>query len=377
MIRIILFVLLFLNAQIVIAQQSKDSLEVKANAQIYNEPDSAIAILNQLINKSESPSLKIKYYLLQSTAYIAKRDLDQSFKSMKKAQDLLKFIDDDKAKASVLVNVAIQYQQMELLSNSFENLESAEKLSLKLPDTMVAKYSMLGIIYAVRGTNYRTQSNPKLALEKFSTAITYFNKYKKTAFRNSNLSVIYYNIGYCYQELKDFEKARLSFLKSLELAKSNKATSLEAFALKGLGELYFYEQDYTKSLDYLNLSEAKANNIGDLILNKGIFLLKANNYLALKQTDLYRDYYKKYQAVDLQKQENEMTIISKSIDDNRVAHRLIIDEDNKASSILNISLVLVSLFALSMLVFFISKRIRINRLLAKEINEKFSQRKIS
>ncbi|WP_300671470.1 tetratricopeptide repeat protein [Soonwooa sp.] len=374
----IILLFLFLNVQFFFAQSSsRDSLEAVASSQIHNEPDKAIKTLNKLVAEAQNPSIKVRYYLLLSTAYIAKRDLDQSFKSMKKAQDQLKYIDDDKAKASVLLNVAIQYQQMELFSNSFENLESAEKLSLKLPDTMTSKYSMLGIIYTVRGINYRTQSNPELALEKFSTGISYFNKYKKTVSRNSNLSVIYYNIGYCYVELKNFEKSKEAFQKSLELATNNKASSLEAFALKGLGELYFYDQDYQTSLSYLDKAESKADNIGDLILNKGIYLLKANNYLALKQTDLYRDYYKKYQAVVSQKQENEMTIISKSIDDTRDANRLIINEDNASSRLLNIIAVVVSLLVLAILGFFISKRLKLNHLLTKEINEKFSQRKVS
>ncbi|WP_300671482.1 tetratricopeptide repeat protein [Soonwooa sp.] len=369
------FLFFFLNVLLVFGQPT--DLDYRIRSQIYSDPNKAIFSLDSLINKSKVPGDKLKYYLLLSTAYTSKRDLDKSFESIKKAQDLLKYINDDKAKASVLLNIAIQYQQMELFSNSFDNLESAESLAVKLPDTMVIKFSTLGMIYGIRGTNYRIQDNPELALEKFYKSIWYFNKYKKGVFRESNLSVIYYNVGYCYLELKNFDKAKSSFLESLELATNNKALSLEAYALKGLGELYFYEQDYSQALNYLDQAEAKASNVRDLTLDNGIYLLKANNYLALKQTDLYRDYYEKYQAVVSQKQESEMAIIGKSIDDMREANRLIINENIASSQRLNIVIIVVNFLVLAIIGFFISKRLKINRLLAKDINEKFSQRKLS
>lgn len=357
--------------------QSKDALIEKANSQIHNEPDKAIESFKKLLSTEKDSKKKIKYYLLMSSAYISKRDLDQSFKAMKSAQELSNEIDDNKTKASVLINVAIQYQQMELYSNSFENLENAEKLSVKLSDTAMAKYSMLGIIYTVRGTIYRIQSSPELALQKFQTGIDYFNKLKKSYSTEANLSIIYYNIGYCYLEMKNYAKAEISFDKSLQLARDNKATSLEAFAYKALGELYFYDKDYKKSLVYLDKAEEKANNIGDIILDQGIYLLKSNNYLALRETDLYRNYYKKYQNIVAKKQQNEFGIISKSIDDVRETNQLALDEVLKSYKILNLIVVVVSLLIIGFVSFFLYKQLKLNRSLSSEINEKFSHRKLS
>ncbi|MBS7332686.1 MAG: hypothetical protein KIG88_03715 [Weeksellaceae bacterium] len=302
---------LFLSTSIVFGSDKMDSIYANAEKNLYKNPDFTIQVSNDIIKQSISVDEKMNFYILLSTAYLAKRDYETSLNVILEAKGLLKYVTNVKNKTNVLLQIAIQYQQMQLYSKSLETLDEAEILAPKV-ESDNAKFSILGRIYAVRGIIYKSQSNPELALDKFNQSISYFNQLTHKA--SPNQSVVYYNIGYSYMILNDLDNAKKAFEKSSEFAKIGNAKSLLAFANKGMAEVYFAERNYTKALELLNEAEILSNEIGDLMLNEGIFEEKAKNYLALNQFENYKLYNQKFQKITFERNQNELQSISKSID---------------------------------------------------------------
>ena len=117
------------------AQRSENNAVIKkARLEIYDNPDNAIRIGKNLLKKNNDVNASIEIYILLSTANIAKRDFNESLKYILKAKELSQKINDPKKQASVLVMVAIQYQQMELFSKSLETLNEADQYLARIPE---------------------------------------------------------------------------------------------------------------------------------------------------------------------------------------------------------------------------------------------------
>lgn len=294
-------------------KNSLDSLMKKARLEIYDNPERAIIIGKDLLKKNHDIHDQIKIYQLLSTAHIAKRDFDRSLQYLLKAKETAEKTNDLKIRTSILISAAIQYQQMELFSKSLETLNEADRLLMKLPDDLPEKHIETARSFAIRGMIYKSQSNPEIALKKFLISIQNFEKIQHKQTTYSNMSVVYYNIGYCYLSLNQFEKAHHAFLQSMEYARRNKAKSLEAFALKGMSEMYKQKKENEKALQLLINAEDLSKNTGDLILNEGIYKEMSENYLALGKPALYQNYSKKYFEMRFRREQNELSSINHSI----------------------------------------------------------------
>jgi tetratricopeptide (TPR) repeat protein len=301
---------IFINGQ----QTVDRSLLKKAKLEIYDNPDKAIQIGKQLLRKDNNLKTSIEIYMLLSTANVAKRNFEESLKYILKAKELSQKTNDIKSQVGVLVAVAIQYQQMELFSKSLETLNEADQYLVKIPEKTPERYIETATIYAIRGMIYKSQSNSEIALEKFLTSIENFEKVpvKKTTY--SNMSVVYYNIGYCYLNLNLIDKAEQAFLQAINYAERNHAKSLEAFALKGISEVYKQKHDNQTALNLLKKAEDLGKNTGDITLNEGIYKERADNYLAMRQQDLYQLYNMKYFEMRFKRKQNELSSINQVID---------------------------------------------------------------
>lgn len=362
---ILLLLCILMNAQNI----PDKALIKKARLEIYDNPDNAIRIGEQLLKKEHNIQTSIDIYMLLSTANIAKRNFDASLKYILKAKELSQKTNDPKSQANVLTSVAIQYQQMELFSKSLETLNEAELYLAKIPENTPEKYIETATIFAIRGMIYKSQSNPEIALEKFWISIQNFEKVpvKKTTY--SNMSVVYYNIGYCYLSLDLIDKAQQAFLQSVNYAQRNHAKSLEAFALKGISEVYKQKHENQAALDLLLKAEELCKNTGDIILNEGIYKEMSDNYLAMGKQDLYRVYNKKYLEMSFKRKQNELASINRVIDNHNKETAV---KSKKLSSsyqyIRIISIVLASIL-ISILLYFIVKIRRQNKTFQKEIQQ--------
>jgi tetratricopeptide (TPR) repeat protein len=348
---------------------SDDSLLKKARKEIYVNPDSTINIANQLLKKEKDINKSISIYMLLSTANIAKRNFDESLKYILKAKELAQKTNDIKTQATVLISVAIQYQQMELFSKSLETLNEADVYIEKLPENSDDRHTETARSYAIRGMIYKSQSNSEIALEKFLISIKNFEKVSTEKSAYANMSIVYYNIGYCYLNLNQMEKAHLAFLKSVDYAKIINAKSLEAFALKGMAEMYKQNRENQTALNLLIKAENLSKNIGDLVLNEGIYKEMADNYLATGKQNLYQEYNKKYFETRFKREQNELSSINHSIN-NHNKETLKKSQELKAYyTYLTIIILCIGAIFISSLLYFILKTRKQNAQYQRQIQQ--------
>lgn len=348
---------------------SDDSLMKKAQLEIYDNPEKAINIGKSLLKKEKDVKKLIAIYLLLSTANIAKRDFDISLKYILKAKELAQKTNDPKTQTTVLVSVAIQYQQMELFSKSLETLDEADQYLSKLPDDTREKHFETARINAIRGMIYKSQSNSEIALEKFLKSVEHFEKIGQKKSTYANMSVVYYNIGYCYLNLNQNDKAEQAFLQSIHYAQENQAKSLEAFALKGMSELYKQKREHQMALNLLIKAENLCKNTGDLILNEGIYKEMADNYLAMGNQNLYQVYNKKYFEMHFQRTQNELNSINQSIDNHNKETFLKSEELKSRHYYLIASVIGFGILVIAILLILIFKIRKENKKYHKEIQQ--------
>lgn len=293
------------------AQKNNDSLKKRAYSVIYEQPDETISIAIKLLKGEKRIDEVAHLYMLISNAYIAKRNNDSSLIYILKAADLINKESLPTTKIKILNSVAVQYQQMELYDKALETLDQSLQLTEKLEPNDKDHLFNAGFNYAVRGMIYRNQSNPDLALEKFKMAADNFQKLTLNPNSAANLSIIYYNIGYCYIDLAQLKQASAYFRKSEDYAKKGEAKSLEAYALKGKGETLFLTQNYASSLEALYKSEKMALPVGDLVLNKGLYKLIADNNLVLNNFEKFQQYNSKHLDIQKTLEQNDLKSLNR------------------------------------------------------------------
>ncbi len=343
-----------------------DDVIRKAQMRIYDNPDETIRkALELLDNKQNSTRQKTSIYLLLSNAYISKRNFDESLKYILLAKNLINDTNDKATKANILISIAIQYQQMELFNKCFETLDEAENYYKTLGNTQRASFEAKN--YALRGMIYKSQSNTDIALEKFLVSLKYFEKTQSSKPNFANRSIVLYNIGYCYIDMNQLTNARSYFEISAEYSEKAQAKSLEAFALKGLAETYTLQGNNSKALELLLKAEKLSKNIGDLVLDEGIYMLMANNYLALNEPKKYQYYNQKYIENRFEREQSELKSINTSINnqtaENMSSIRVMTHHHRLANIIISISGICIAVWLLKKIL----KRKRQNKTLQNHI----------
>jgi tetratricopeptide (TPR) repeat protein len=269
------------------AQKNADSILNVANKLIYENPDEAIAIAGALLDDPEtSVKNKINALLSISTSYSSKRDYEQSLSFVLRVTDYLNEIKDDKQKMSILNRIGGQYQDLKIFDKAIDYLDESLVLIERYPNQDSIQ-TYLGYNYILRGFIYREQMSCEIALKYFDKAIEAYLKTLSNPIMNANVSICYYNQGNCLLSLDKVESAEISFVKSAIHADRIDASSLIAFAEKGLAEVKTRKGQYTEAIEILNSGLERAEHVGDLVLNRGLYEGLANNYLALADWENY------------------------------------------------------------------------------------------
>lgn len=349
-------------------QINADSLYQKAQMGIYENPDQSIKIANELLDTEKDLNRKVNLYLIISNANISKRNFDESLKYILKAKELLNETNAPNTKINILTSIAAQYQQMELFGQSLETLDEAESI-LKQTKQYEQQNFDLGKIFAIRGMIYKSQNNSELALSKFLTSIRYFLQSKQNKPSFANTSIVLYNIGYAYLDLNRPDDARKNFIKSVEYARKADAKSLEAFSLKGLADTYTLNGENEKALQLFQQAEILSRNVGDLVLNEGIYKGMSDNYLILNQQENYRKYNEKYLKTRFEREQSELKSINSSIDNQYMEAENKKNSLAKSYSIANTAVILCTALLGIFLLWKIFKLLKFNSSVRKKIQE--------
>lgn len=291
-----------------------DTLLKQAKLEIYETPENVIKLGDSLYNSPEATTeTKVDALILISDAYSSKRDYEKSLKYFYIANELTKKENNVDLQILVLGRTAIRYQQMKVYDKAIQYLDECDRLLASDQSKKDNRYTK-GNNHVVRGLIYKEQLNCDIAINYFKKGIQEYELINSSV-KYANESIAYYNMGNCYVSLSDFPKAKESFDKAVVSADKIDAKSLKAFALKGLSEVYYAEHDHKKAIDVLHEALEISKGVGDLILNRGLYINLADNY---KATDNWAQ-YQKYNHLFLKNQsiikESERQSISNTINE--------------------------------------------------------------
>lgn len=300
------------------AQSEADSLYKVALISVYDKPEKAIQITKGLIEKQHknNPKKQIQCLLLLSSAYSSKRDYEKSLKYAQEAQLVNEKIKSQFLEIQILNKIAAQYHELGVNDKALEYLDKADFLTENYKFQDSVNY-IKGNNYAIRGFIYREQLNCDIAIEYLNKSYNVFSQNQPQNIASQvNRSVVLYNLGNCYAAINQFKLAQTHFDKAYELASISNAKSLKAFSKKGKAEVYTLQGNYLESVNQLNQAISISKDIGDLILNRGIYKGMTDNYLALKDWDNYQNYRELYNTVSKQIKATERKIINSEIVEN-------------------------------------------------------------
>ncbi|GGG39710.1 tetratricopeptide repeat protein [Bizionia arctica] len=290
-----------------------DSLLSAATKNVYENPNKTIeAALSIFNNTSYSIESRTRALIVVSTGYSSKRDYKKALEYIIKAKEFSSHLDDKKLQIQILFMTGVQYQQLKIYDKSIESMEEIENRYL-IYSERDSVTTILAASYLVKGFIYKDNLNCDIALEFFNKAL---NVYDGIGQNYHNRSIGYYNKGNCYIQLSEYSNAKQSFSKAIEFANLENATSLVSFAQKGMAEVLTLEGKYNEAVILLLEALNNSKNVGDLVLNLGIYKGLFENYLALNKSDDYQKYYELFLKTQLEVKKSERNSVSDSIKEN-------------------------------------------------------------
>ncbi|MBL7867963.1 MAG: tetratricopeptide repeat protein [Flavobacterium lindanitolerans] len=308
------FVILFGNTSFAQSMKKADSIIRASGMEIYEKPEKAIEAGKYIIaNAKDDAQIKIRGLMLVADAYSVKRDYQKSLEYVIMANKLSNHIDDPILKIKIANKMGIQYQQMKIYDEAIQYLNEAEKLCMAYPVKDSVMYH-LGRNHIVRGFIYKEKLNCDIAINFFNKGIAELARVDNTMVK-TNISIALYNKGNCYILLSDYESAKKSFFEAIEITKGIHASSLQAFAQKGLAEVYTLEGRYRDAIKELEEALAVSNSVGDLVLNRGIYNGLLENYLAVNDWSNYEKFHARFLETQLKVKESERKSINNLINE--------------------------------------------------------------
>lgn len=350
------------------AQNKKrlDSIVKLASNQMYSNPDNVIKSgLILLKEAGKNNDYKILGYKLISDGYSAKRDYEKSLEYVMKANQLLSFSSDQLLKIITLNKIGIQYHQLKIYDKAIEYLDQSEHLMMEypIPDSI---RTYLGRNYIVRGFIYKEKFNCEIALDFFDRGIIELQK-TRTKIVNSAISIAKYNKGNCYILMLNNKLAKQNFEEAIQYAKDNNALSLQAFALKGLAQVYTLEGNYQLAIQTLNNAILLSSSVDDLILNQEIYKGLSENYLALNNWEEFKKYQHKFISTQKLIKDRERKSVSESLDLKDESLKLELKNEISKYYYKFIGSVFIIIFLVITFVFFIRNKVKKIRQLRTEI----------
>jgi tetratricopeptide (TPR) repeat protein len=347
----IIFVYSLLLTNFLYSQNSKncDNIVNVAGNEIYSNPDKVIKIGESIVNESgNNVDCKIKGYKLICDAYTSKRNYEKTLEYLNKATGLLRLSNNALLKIAILNKQGIIYHQLKIYDKAIQYLDQAEQAIMEYPikDSI---HNDLGKNFIVRGFIYKEEFNCEIAINFFDRGISELLKVKSKPAYNI-ISIAKYNKGNCYILLTNNQLAIENFNQSYLAAKMLDAKSLQAFANKGIAQVFTLEGNYNGAIAKLNEALLLSNEVKDLVLNQEIYKGLSENYLATSQWEKFNIYHSKYQSIQKLIKESERKSISESLDLKKIEITKKLTEETS-----KINFYLLTLFlGLLLLVFFFS-----------------------
>lgn len=266
-----------------------DSIIARSKLSMYKNPDRLIYLGDSVYKSSakDSPE-RVKALMLKINGYTAKRDYEKSLKLLLKAQEIVQKTNDIDLQALVINRHAIIYQQLKIYDKALENVDRGNEF-IKNHPVKNAEF-LEATNFLVKGIIYKEQLSCELAINYFNKAVAKYGETTSIKKAYPNLSIAEYNKGQCYASSQNYEMAEQCYKKAIANASAVNANSLEAFALKGLSDLYLHQEKYELAIANLQKALELCKDVGDLLLEGTIYHGLAENYLLTGNTKKFTYY---------------------------------------------------------------------------------------
>ncbi|MDB4292458.1 tetratricopeptide repeat protein, partial [Maribacter sp.] len=210
----------------------------------------------KLSEKTKSKMHLCQTYLLLCNFRWKKGNLNTAKKALAAAENLLKHIKNDKLEATYFIEHGLVAYYDGSYAIAVENfLLGVEKYKVLKDNTGESKcYSNIGICY--------------MELENMDKALEYYLKAEKVLVApedNKTLSGIWGNIGIIYKNKEAYGKALEYYKKSLQVNQKLGMKWDEAINLQNIGALYEKSGEFSKSLNYFKDAKKLCEQINDKI----------------------------------------------------------------------------------------------------------------
>ncbi|WP_379969059.1 helix-turn-helix domain-containing protein [Epilithonimonas sp. UC225_85] len=342
-----LWFLLFSGVVLMPAQSSPETLQLldKAYKSLYENPDNALQILQNIDKNKESEIIQQRLQLILARSYNLKGDyttsVDQSTDKNLNANG--------KERGSFYMDFALaqQYQALRLYKQSIRISENLVKQASKIKAKNYTE-NLLAQVYQLNAANFMVQKNWEKAEENLDKSNNSL-KNSESDFMISIENKIYQTLIYLSQnQINNAEKITTEIEKNLN--NRPQYIYLKAYNLDNLGRINFLKKDYEKSSQNLNQALELVQNTSFEPLKNKIYDDLSKNYLALKNEDLYQKFYTNYKEgsdkLDQNKKEaiRHLILLNDQYENKRI-------EDSESSFAINIFIISGISFTVILVIF--------------------------
>ncbi|PIQ14785.1 MAG: hypothetical protein COW67_11975 [Flavobacteriales bacterium CG18_big_fil_WC_8_21_14_2_50_32_9] len=257
------------------------SLSKMANA-YYELGDMANSLISNLRAISIFEQNNLEAYtgqLFGSVGNIYERNgnFEKALKFQQKATEIAQRNNDLRSYITSRGNTANIFQKL-------KKYEQAEQIFLDLIPKIeeFGNFEYLASIYQGLGVNSRMRKQTQKGIEYYQKALEIYEKIGS----RTGMSLIYVNLGYCYLDLKKFDKANEFLQKGLLLSKSSQSYYQLKHAYQGLARLENMRGNYDASDNYFDLYVENMDSIYNEESNKLISEMQVKYETAEKEKQL-------------------------------------------------------------------------------------------
>lgn len=301
-------IFLFLSMPVSVAQQQWQEKIEQAWNYIYNNPQKAIEIGQDIYNNALDDETKISSLIILVNGYTAINKNDIAMDHAITALNIAIYSSNEHFQIRTLGLIGEQFQLYHLNSLSREFLNKAEDLleSSSLPQE--AAVLSKGNIYAVKGNSYKDQIDCKYAIENYDKAITAYLSASDSSGTMNNLALVYIEKGNCLLEIADYKAAEENFKNAIQIASKNKLVEYLQFAEIGMAKLETIKKQPEKAVERLKKLQQQTYFFESEILSLQIYELLKKNYREQMDLASFLEIQNKYvESFDLKVKEEQET----------------------------------------------------------------------
>lgn len=246
----------------------------------FEEAERTFSKALKLLDNQKAPNLRVKILNSLADNYMKSGQPQKALPLFQKSIEINQKIGNQLNQANTLLDLGTLY----LVLDNWEKTDSCYKQSLafyKKLDNLQGEgkaYINLGYYHNTYGEYVEAAAYLKKALQL------------KEYLSVNDLATIYQNIGVSYKELNKTLDLQDTYLKSLELYTKTENNPQIAITNFNIGELYFEDKAYEKSLTYFLKAKELSSYISQPYLKSQLYQYLGKVYYQLKKSELAYEY---------------------------------------------------------------------------------------